>query len=200
MTYLHKIDSYLDFGSVESKDPYATFGSKLAKMATGAGVAAVAIVSWKLVAIGALAYSAYQGGRYVHGRYFQGHQVRRDAAAAAAPQENPLQNPINAGHDAHGDGQQERNQPVHEEVDVIGGLREKQREFGKTRAIRNVFEIIISHPEVNEKGRDYHWVGKMIKRHAPWAKRTFGLSLYAVKGYRYFKSCLPPNEQDSVPG
>jgi hypothetical protein len=165
----------------------------------------MAVISWKIIAAGALAYSAYRGGAYVHSRYFKRDEARGDSGISsevgAVSDERPVY-PVTAGHDAHSDTQDERREPqvveeaqqaptpVQHEDDLIAMLKKvKMDAIGN--AGRNTLEAIITHPDLMEKGKDPYWIKKMAERHGPWMKRTGGLSLYAVQAYRKIKQCLP---------
>lgn len=199
MSTLQKIGSYFDFRAQLFNDNDTTY-TKVGKAAAGVGVAGLALVSWKFVAAGALAYSAYKGGQFVYGRFFQRHEVKKDPKAGARVddlREHHPEYPVNAGHDAHNDQQKNREQQVQtkSKEEIIQDLRAKQAEFGKTRAIRNAFELVISHPKVEEKGQDLFWLKKMLTKHGKWARRTAGLSLYAVKAYRKMECCFPKKRE-----
>ncbi len=210
MESLKAISSYFTWKS-QGADNQSSSYSKFTKVAAGIGVAGLAVLSWKIVAAGALAYSAYRGGQYLHGRYFQRRVVKKEGEAdaeAVHPQE-----PVSAGSEAHGDLQEERHreepakvkpkvaeerQPEktdqEKEAEIIASLRKQQAQY-PSRAIKNTFEILITHPNVGKKGGDIQWIKKMLLKHGPWSKRTFGMSLHVVKAFRKIKSCFPTKKK-----
>lgn len=195
METIKQIGSYFTWKS-QGSDSQESMTSKFTKIAAGVGIAGLAFVSWKIVAAGALAYSAYKGGRYIHSRYFQKHEVRRDSnigARVADLEERHPEYPVNAGHDAHNDTQEEA-------TDVIADLKKMQANYclqapHNAKAIKRTFDLVISHPDILTKGKEMHWVGKMLKKHGPWVKRTGGLSLPFVQAYRKIKCCLPTKKK-----
>lgn len=192
MNYLQSISSYLNFSAP---------GGQITRAVAGVGVAGLAVVSMKIVVAGALVYSAYKGGQYLHSRFFQRHEVRRDSGAgvrlAEMAEEHP-ELPIHAGHDSHNDQQEERREPPPRMNNPVDDLRRMQAGY-KSRSAKNTFEILISHPDIQRKGNNMQWVRKMIKKHGRWSKATGGLSLYAVKAFRKIKACLPKKNPDEQP-
>ncbi len=166
---------------------------KLGKVAAGIGVAGLALVSWKFIVIGGLGYSAFKGTQYLQNRFFSSHNVRQedgDADGAGAVADGALpQAPIDAGHDAHNDQQQHQ-----EPEDPIAPLREMQAGLRNWHA-RRAFEAILTHPKILERHNDIHWLGKMVLVHGKWSKRTLGLALPIVQGYRKIKGCFKKVEE-----
>lgn len=206
MQRIRQIGSYLNWPSQESESTR----SKFTKVAAGVGVAGLALVSWKIVAAGALAYSAYKGGLYAYSRCFQRHEVKRETGPSRFPldlEEKEPEYPVNAGHDAHGDQQEDRKEEVviqrrcRTEEEIIADLRKTQADLCEEapknrRAIKATFDILISHPHFSTKGTDPLWVRKMLKKHSRWSKRTNGLSLFGVKLFRKIKCCMPKKNND----
>lgn len=198
MERLKAIGSTFIWGS-QSADSQESVYSKFTKIAAGIGIAGLAFLSWKIVAAGALAYSAYKGGRYFHSRYFQGRTVKKEGyteASAIDEEEHTPPAPVAAGHEAHGNTQQGKTD-AEKEAEIIAGLRRQQAEYS-SRAIKNTFEILITHRDIGQKGNNIQWVGKMLRKHGPWVKWTFGLSLPVVKAYRKIKSCWPAKKKPDV--
>lgn len=210
MGTLNRITSYFTYGS-QGAGNQDSAGSKFTRVAGGLGAAALAVVSWKIIAAGALAYSAYRGGIYLHGRYFKkdepGENSGISSGVDAVNDERPVYT-VTAGHDAHSDTQDERREqppvlveqvveevpqapaPVQHEDNLMEMLQKMKME-AKGRAGKNTLEAIITHPDLMEKAKDPFWLKKMALKHGRWMKRTGGLSLYAVQAYRKIKQCLP---------
>lgn len=164
---------------------------KTTKIVVGLGVAALAVISWKVTATLGVLYSAYKGGEMAYQHFFQKHSVRREAQAHQ-PEEPPRNAQVNAGHNAHGDQQEEQQRgeaaPLLQR-DVIEDLRKMQREMMANPSakdpdkIRLVFDALMDHPKVLEKGKDLSWIREKSKKYA----NKWSLSLHAMLGYRKIK-------------
>jgi hypothetical protein len=154
--------------------------AKFTRVAAGVGAAGLAIISWKFIAAGALAYSAYRSGRYLNERYFQ----RKDAVVEEVKR---APEPVTEGHDAHGDQQKPFEQSFE---DFVEDLRKMQTD-AKTSEAKRVYDLLISHPKLSQKMGDFVWIRKVLDKHVAWSKRTFGLSSHFVKAYRKVQSCVP---------
>lgn len=197
MINVQRLNSYLNqrnLGYNSNDSGYV----KLGKVAAGIGVAGLALISWKFIVIGGVGYSAFKGTQYLQNRFFSGHNVRQeeeDADGAGAVADGALhQAPVNAGHDAHNDQQHQRAAPPVPD-DPIAHLRGMQAGIQNWHG-RRALEAIITHPNIIAKRNDMAWFRKMVLKHGKWSKRTLGLSLPIVQGYRKIKGCFTKIEED----
>ncbi|MBX7065645.1 MAG: hypothetical protein K1X28_00300 [Parachlamydiales bacterium] len=166
MSYVQKIGTFINdtwFGFTGRENTV----QKATKIVVGIGVAGLAIISWKVTATAGVLYSAYKGGELAYQRFFRKHTVKRDEDAIAPDvpeqaEENPLAVPVNAGHDAHNDQQEEREEGPQDHP-VIADLRRQKEQFMNDPRARDpqkiglIFDALMTDPEVLENGRDLVW-------------------------------------------
>lgn len=170
---------------------------KTTKIVVGLGVATLAVISWKVTAAMGVLYSAYKGGEMVYQRFSQRHAVRGEA--------NPIQPeaahqvPVDGGHDAHGDQQEEQQREEAAPLlqnHVIEDLRRMQRDMMADPRAKNpkkiglVFDAMIDHPKVLMRGGDLAWIREKSRKYA----NKWSVTLHMMMGFRKIKRCFSCQE------
>ncbi len=225
MIYAKKIGSHVNdflFGIVGNE----TKVQKYSKIALGLGVAGLAAISWKVTVTAGVLYSAYKGAELAWGRFFQRKEVRREAGShinAALVMEDPLAAPIQGGQDAHGDQEEHDREEVIPQIHLesvedqrnrmIADLRVKRREMMAHPRARDpkkiglVFDAIIYHSKVYQKGANANWLGEKIAKYGKMSSSKLQCMIVCRKAKWKLKkmfhelcSCVNRGTHDSSTG